>query len=205
MLVLNSACKHNTFVLKNAGRAENAGSNKGMAEILRFEFNVPEEIALKFPTGKEVEGRYGPQVMYTLTDSRIMYLDPNVADKISEMQIGAGEYFTIVKREKKDGRKKSAEYVIQRNTEQVPGSTAPIPSAPVSRNSTFASSSISTDTPQQDTLSALFRAAIDTLDDATRYGASKGRKLDFNEEDVRCLAVSLFISASKGGAHIWQR
>jgi hypothetical protein len=37
-----------------------------VAEILRFDTNVPVEVALRFSDGKHVEGRYGDQVMYSL-------------------------------------------------------------------------------------------------------------------------------------------
>jgi hypothetical protein len=44
-----------------------------MTEILRFEMNVPAEVALKYAgPGKPIEGRYGNRVMYTLADNRVM-------------------------------------------------------------------------------------------------------------------------------------
>lgn len=58
-----------------------------MAEILRFETNVPVEVALRFSDGKHVEGRYGDQVMYSLADERIIYVPPIVERKIQELQI----------------------------------------------------------------------------------------------------------------------
>ena len=56
-----------------------------MAEILRFDTNVPVEVALRFSDGKHVEGRYGDQVMYSLEDDRIMYVPPIVEHRASEI------------------------------------------------------------------------------------------------------------------------
>ena len=59
-----------------------------MTEILRFEMNVPAEVALKYAgPGKAIEGRYGNRVMYTLADNRVMYVAPIVASRISHLGI----------------------------------------------------------------------------------------------------------------------
>ena len=36
----------------------------GIVTILRFEMNVPKQVALETPQGTFVEGRYGDRVMY---------------------------------------------------------------------------------------------------------------------------------------------
>src|SRR5579863_826590 len=55
--------------------------------ILRFEANTPIQVALKFEGGREVDGRYGPQILYTLADGRLMYLEPKAARRINELKI----------------------------------------------------------------------------------------------------------------------
>ena len=86
-----------------------------MTEILRFEMNVPAEVALKYAgPGKPIEGRYGNRVMYTLTDNRVMYVAPIVASRISNLGIQAGEVFHVCKQEKRQGRKKLIEWQVQR-------------------------------------------------------------------------------------------
>jgi len=50
--------------------------------ILRFEVNIPVRLALKCDGGRAVNGQYGPQVLYTLEDGRLMYLEPKVARRI---------------------------------------------------------------------------------------------------------------------------
>src|SRR5689334_8281925 len=85
-----------------------------MAEILRFDTNVPVEVALRFNDGKHVEGRYGDQVMYSLDDERIIYVPPIVEQKIKDLQIEKGEPFEICKAEVKRGNRRSIEWRVSR-------------------------------------------------------------------------------------------
>jgi len=86
-----------------------------MTEILRFEMNIPAEVALKYAgPGKPIEGRYGNRVMYTLTDNRVMYVALIVASRITDLGIQAGEVFHVCKQEKMQGRKKLIEWQVQR-------------------------------------------------------------------------------------------
>ena len=65
---------------------------------LQFTPNVPAQIALKFADGKLVEGRYGDQVMFSLTNGQVMYLDTDVAAKINLLDLRKAEPFMICKR-----------------------------------------------------------------------------------------------------------
>src|SRR5712691_6960475 len=84
-------------------------------EILRFEMNVPAEVALKDAgPGKPSEGRYGNRVMYTLADDRVMYVAPIVASRITDLGIQPGEVFQVRKQVKRQGRRKLIEWQVQR-------------------------------------------------------------------------------------------
>lgn len=67
-------------------------------EKLTLTPNVPMQIALKFPDGKCVEGRFGDQVMFSLTNSQVLYLDTDVAAKINALELRKNEPFGICKR-----------------------------------------------------------------------------------------------------------
>jgi|SRR5579862_330970 len=82
--------------------------------ILRFEGNTPVQVALKYDGGRDVDGRYGPQVLYTLADGRLMYLEPKAARRIDELKITAGESFSICKREATNGNKRKVEWEVKR-------------------------------------------------------------------------------------------
>src|SRR6202142_3528094 len=86
-----------------------------MNDIVRFEMNVPVELALKYAgPGKPIEGRYGNRVMYTLADNRVMYVAPIVASRISDLGIQPGEIFQVCKQEKKQGQRKVIEWQVRR-------------------------------------------------------------------------------------------
>src|SRR5580692_553722 len=83
-----------------------------MSEKLQFQTNVAIDVALKYNDGKEVTGQYGDQVLYTLIDGRVMYVPPIVKKKIDELEIGRGELFTITKAEKKNGTRRTIEWLV---------------------------------------------------------------------------------------------
>jgi hypothetical protein len=86
-----------------------------MTQILRFEMNVPAEVALKHAgPGKPIEGRYGNRIMYTLADDRVMYVAPGVASRITDLGIQPGEPFQVRKHLKKQGTKRLIEWDVQR-------------------------------------------------------------------------------------------
>ena len=61
--------------------------------ILRFEMNVPKQVALETPQGTFVEGRYGDRVMDRLVGGRVMYVPPIVKTRIEAQGIIPGEPF----------------------------------------------------------------------------------------------------------------
>src|ERR1700730_3736103 len=83
-----------------------------MSDKVQFQTNVPIDVALKYNDGKEVTGQYGDQVLYTLTDGRVMYVPPIVKKKMNELGIARGELFTITKAEKKNGTRRTIEWVV---------------------------------------------------------------------------------------------
>src|SRR5207247_3392749 len=84
-----------------------------MKEVVKFAVDTPVEVALRFETGKHVEGRYGDQVMYSLLDNRIMYVPPYVEQRIRELAIAAGETLQLCKQSKTDGNRKWIEWSVR--------------------------------------------------------------------------------------------
>ena len=82
--------------------------------ILRFQPNVPTQVALQSPHGVVVEGRYGNRMMFSLTDGRVMYVPPIVATKIEAEGIAAGERFELCKAQIKNGHGRSVEWALRR-------------------------------------------------------------------------------------------
>jgi len=82
--------------------------------ILRFQPNVPTQVALQSSQGIVVEGRYGNRMMFSLVDGRVMYVPPIVATKIEAEGIAAGERFELCKAQIKNGRGRSVEWALRR-------------------------------------------------------------------------------------------
>ena len=82
--------------------------------ILRFQPNVPTQVALQSSQGVVVEGRYGNRMMFTLSDGRVMYVPPIVATKIEAEGIAAGERCELCKAQIKNGHGRSVEWAVRR-------------------------------------------------------------------------------------------
>jgi len=89
-----------------------------MKEIVKFPINTPVEVTLQFEEGKQVEGRYGNRVMYSLLDNRVMYVPPYVEQRFQELAIGAGEPLLLCKKQVKDGDRNRTEWSVKRAPEQ---------------------------------------------------------------------------------------
>jgi hypothetical protein len=67
-------------------------------EKVTFVPNEPVTVTLRYPAGKIVPGRFGEQVMWGLSDGRVMFLDLDVAQKVNLLEPQAGESINICKR-----------------------------------------------------------------------------------------------------------
>ena len=93
-----------------------------MADAIRFEFDQPVEVALKFTEPKLVASQFGDdRAMYSLTDERVMFVDQLTAAKIKSLAVQPGEMFMIVKT--KNGR--LTDYQVYRESEE-PRAVAPL-------------------------------------------------------------------------------
>jgi len=109
--------------------------------VLKFATNVPVEVALAYSDGKEVEGNYGPQIMFSLAEApngeTTMYVPPIVADRLAELQIGKGQRALICKGEVQRGNRHGVQWQVSRvdpdprcqkpNGEPIRPEPAPIP------------------------------------------------------------------------------
>ena len=194
---------------KKTGREEEMAGEK-----VQFQTNVPVEVALKYNDGKEVTGQFGDQVLYTLTDGRVMYVPPIVKKKIEEAGIARGELFTITKAERKNGTRRTIEWVIATDGGAAPGrvpdagrasgARQPSPSngtpAPATRQTVQTNRRVMQPVdpkgflatgPGQSLLQA-FSAAIDLAASIERCASTCGVPLQFTSADVREIGLSIY-------------
>jgi hypothetical protein len=95
-----------------------------MSDIIKFEFDQPVELALKFAEPKVFASQFAggdDRHMFSTTDGRVMYTTPLVATKIKALGVQPGEFFFICKR--KDGR--LTDYTVYREGNELPAASRP--------------------------------------------------------------------------------
>jgi hypothetical protein len=199
-----------------------------MKEVVRFAIDTPVEVALRFETGKHVEGRYGDQVMYSLLDNRVMYVPPYVEQRLRELAVAAGEPLHLCKQAKTDGNKKWVEWSVRRAPQQprpsaneraaadpgpakaqnhANGNTNSKPNGNVNGSVEKAVAVI----PPNITgtgITAMELALNGAAEIAQRVegrAAARSYSLRFSNEDIRALAVTIFIQAMRDGGVRWQQ
>jgi hypothetical protein len=199
-----------------------------MKEVLRFAIDTPVEVALRFETGKHVEGRYGDQVMYSLLDNRVMYVPQYVEQRLRELAVGAGEPLQLCKQSKTDGNKKWIEWSVKRAPER------PRPSGNVTaaagqvwtENQNHANGNTNGKTKEKANgaiqkavtvmppeitgagITAMELALNGAAEIAQRVegrAAARSYSLRFSNEDIRAIAVTIFIQAMREAGVRWQQ
>jgi hypothetical protein len=192
-----------------------------MKDRVVFETNVPVTAALAYPDGIKVEGRFGDQVMYSLSDERVMYVPPVVRDKLVEIGIQQHEPFSICKAERRNGNRRFIEWVVKRLESEQSG----VHKAGNDDDSRSAEGSQSTDTAAScvpaigsngksngkvvdarngsktpgASLHTALLLSIDAAIAAEHYASAKGLSVRFGSEDLRAMALSLFIQHARDG------
>ena len=181
-----------------------------MSDKVQFQTNVPVEVALKYNDGKEVNGQYGDQVLYTLADGRVMYVPPIVKRRIDELGIGRGELFTLTKAEKKNGTRRTIEWLVsagergereaQPRDQQVTGRQCRNGTSgeAVGGNGHVRRPTASCDakgflvTGQGQFLLQALAVAVDAAATTERYATACGMELQFTSEDVREIGLRIY-------------
>jgi hypothetical protein len=98
-------------------------------ETVDFPPNVPITLSLKYSEPRLVAGMHGERAMFTTTDNRVLFLDPSVAGKITELGINIRESFSITR--KVAGRKGVPdEWLVERTIGEQPNGTMVVPKLP---------------------------------------------------------------------------
>ena len=189
-----------------------------MKERVVFEANVPVTATLAYSDGLKVQGRFGDQVMYSLSDGRVMYVPPIVRGKLVELGIRQNEPFAICRAERREGNRRFIEWVVQPNSSSAPPhdatghSDTPRPAVNGDAGARVtasgygngnghgkpASAPISSGTAET-ALRAALTASIDAALAAEQYASAHGLSVRFGSEDLRAMALSLFIQRARDG------
>ena len=197
--------------MATAGAAVDAAKSR----IVHFEPNVPQEVALRFPDGKRVMGRFGPQILFTLEQpfNGQIYVPENVAQKISELGVNPGERMLICKATA-DGKRiewrverapnppnAHGELAVPRIPPQASGETKrPVSETKPAAREMIPAQAESNGVPYWNAKTELARCygeAIEVLVSARDRAAQSGLPVQFTGEDLRQVAAVLYIDAGK--------
>jgi hypothetical protein len=145
------------------------------SSILKLEPNVPTELALQFPTGMNVTGNYGPQVLFTLTNNRRIYLDPKVAEEIRALTLAPGQPFILTKTQKQGQR--GFDWTVERKVVQ----PAAAPSGVAESMRTAAQ------------IEHALKTAVAAAASAERFATEIGYTVRFGPEDIRAMGITILI------------
>ena len=128
-----------------------------------------------------------------------MYVPPVVRTKLVELGIQPREPFTICKAERKEGNRRFIEWQVNKdsNSDEWPPSETPPPvngktNGPDTPKPSNGHAAVSQ-------LGQALAASIDAAIAAEHYAATKGFSVRFGSEDLRAMALSLFIQQAREG------
>jgi hypothetical protein len=141
--------------------------------ILKPEPNVPTEISLTTSSGVQVHGDYGPQMLFSLTDHRRLYVPLEVGREIQSLSLAPGQSFLLTKATRNGQR--GYDWKVERKPVE------PTHSAPAASNRP----------PTQ--LEHALKTAIAAAKEAEHFGSVIGYTVRFSEGDIRAMAITLLI------------
>jgi hypothetical protein len=177
--------------------------------ILRFEANVPCRVQLKYQSGKPSEGKFGPQVMFSLMDGNIMYVPEIVSKLLLALQVRRGQPVEICKHQA-DGK---TEWKVTRIEASQPAKAEPEPKAQTTPNpkpngrtnghaqpaAALLEQAPNLDGPDVESyaersLEQALRISLMAAKKAEEYGQTIGKPIQFDKNDVRAMAATLLIN-----------
>ncbi|MCW5978458.1 MAG: hypothetical protein KIT09_10290 [Bryobacteraceae bacterium] len=193
-----------------------------MSQILRFNLNIPEQIALRDEEGRRVQGRYGEQTMYSLADGRVMYVPLYVEQRIVDLALAAGEPFEICKGEVHSGNQRWIEWQVRRVEPQQPAQSRNFPAAAASGagyrqnqpHPITAQPYVNGATLRVPQLPAPIQGKRDLMEAALSEAVAIARRVEneaasqhyfvrFSNEDIRAIGVTIFIQRSREEGSRW--
>lgn len=190
-------------------------TNHQMAEEFRPQTNRPELIALASLDARAYDGVSGARYRYKLTDGRTWFA-PDHVHALIQASVQPGEQFWLTRKSRGPWLvEECADAGLSPMPQPAPAATArrqqqpqPQPAAaPVPATSpAVATAAVPAPTPYQSEPAMLagpmalcLKAAVLAAKEAQHFATSQGVQLPFSKDDVRALAITLYIEKCKGG------
>jgi hypothetical protein len=196
-------------------------------EKIEFPTNTPVVLKLDWDEGTLKPGRFGDEYMYVCdNDARIMWVKPELHTLIQQSGARAGDEIAITKREVEDGSRRRTQWEVEKVEEEPAASpaaappprqaqpakainqptkaTAPQPAPEIAaqlcevhREANCILCTPTEERPEVLPLARALRAAINAAAAAETHAAVQGLAIRFSAEDVRAMALTLLIDASR--------
>lgn len=167
------------------------------SEIFRPEPNQKYVIALKYPKGQNVNGTWGPQLLWTLADGRKLYTPPFFQKLIDDLGLKPGQRFELFKAT--EGRK--TKWKVS------PASKPQQPVVDVLNGAGPLDSPIPEYEPNEDPppipitrLEHALKTAVTAAAKAEKHAEGLGYACRFSSADVRAMAISVLIGMDRHAA-----
>ncbi len=142
-----------------------------------------------------------PCVMYSVTlpdgSQDKLFLPPSAGKSIDDLLLNANEPFVICRRKGTSGEFYDVHTSAKEVTTRKPPASAPIDVVVPERRGMATAQYAVGHTRASSDMGAALIAAIDAATLAQQYAQSKGIALEFATEDLRCIANTLYIAATK--------
>ncbi len=151
--------------------------------ILKLEPNVPTELALENPAGLEIQGNYGPQVLFNLTNRRRLYVPLEVGKEIRSLSLAPGQPFIIAKVQRQGAR--GFDWIVERKASSIQTTATAIAPTPYPAIQSFTQ------------IEQALKTAVAAACAAEMFATEIGYTVRFSEESIRCMANTALIAMQR--------
>ena len=193
------------------GNGEGNGNGNGRLPKILFEPNIPQILALRYTDGREVPSQFNtaPQIMFTTTDGRVMFVPPIVRDELARLQIQNGEEFQLTKTVHGAGKAAQVRWVVARAPIQNGPQPVPAPAAPQSATPRNGIPVVGPPPPPTGTVE--YEDAVEAFLVITGRATVRAQKalselgchITFTEESIQKMATTALIQAARSGHVTW--
>lgn len=180
-------------------------------EVIRPLVDQPVVVKLDQADGVEREGKFGVDFQYTVNDDAgVMWLPPAARDALLRIGAQAGDSVEIVKSKKGSQYVYSVRRVGDAHEPPRPAGNGKIPprayyqpgvngNGHTTTNGNGHSAPAAPANGSSSLLARCFHEALDAINDAELYAKERhGLDLEFQAEDIRACALSLYINETRG-------
>ena len=177
--------------------------------IFKPETNIPYEVAMRYDEPRIVSSKLNAneqQAMITLVSGQVVYAPKFVAARLAQLGIRKEQKFQLIRKEVHENGSRGIRWEISplNTAKPEPRTPAPPVEAPQTASNSLQSQPLQVNSTAPGVTAAgklmsAFMASIDAIAEAQTYANRKQLGITFTSEDIRSVAISVYISACREG------